>query len=64
MENFGIKRYKDSLYKGQLDERKRQGLGVLVYGSGRVYEGEWFQERRKGKGFELFTDGSKYIGMF
>jgi hypothetical protein len=43
-ENFGIKQYRDSIYRGQLDPqtKKRQGLGVLVYTEkGRVYEGEW-----------------------
>ena len=63
-ENFGIKRYKDSLYKGLLRERNRQGLGVLIYQSGRVFEGEWQAEKRHGRGFELYTNGSKYIGMF
>ena len=40
-EEFAIKRTKNTLYRGTLVERKRQGLGVLVYENGRVYEGEW-----------------------
>ena len=59
---YGVKRYKNSLYKGTLVDRKRQGLGVLIYASGRVYEGEWQDERRNGRGFEVYTNGSKYIG--
>ena len=40
-EEFNIKRTKNTLYKGTLVERKRHGLGVLIYANGRVYEGEW-----------------------
>lgn len=40
-EEFGVKRTKNTLYKGILVERQRQGLGVLIYSNGRVYEGEW-----------------------
>jgi len=39
--NFGIKQYKDSVYRGELDKRKRDGKGVIVYMTGRIYEGEW-----------------------
>ena len=38
-EDFAVKRYKDSLYKGTMIEKDRQGVGVLIYGTGRVYEG-------------------------
>ena len=61
---FGAKRYKDSLYKGTLVDRKRAGLGVLIYASGRVYEGEWQDERRNGRGFEVYTNGSQYVGQY
>ena len=30
-EEFGLKRTKNTLYKGTIVERKRQGLGVLIY---------------------------------
>lgn len=32
-ESFGMKQYRDSIYRGQLNSRtkKRQGYGVLVY---------------------------------
>ena len=45
-DSYGIKRYKNCLYKGQLAGKKRDGLGVLMYANGRVYEGEWKQEKR------------------
>ena len=62
--NFGVKRYKNTLYKGQIVDRKRTGIGVLIYATGRVYEGEWMDEKRNGKGFEVYTSGTKYIGQF
>ena len=47
-DTFGLKRYKDALYKGELLTRKRQGKGVMVYTNGRVYEGEWSKDKRHG----------------
>lgn len=42
-DTFGIKQYRDCLYRGQLDPntRQREGCGVIVYKNGRIYEGEW-----------------------
>ena len=62
---FGIKQYKDSLYRGELDAntKKRQGYGVLVYKeNGRVYEGEWDKNQRHGRGYEMFPSGNFYQG--
>lgn len=61
-DRFVIKRYKDSLYRGEAnpDTRKRGGRGVMVYDSGRVYEGTWGHDKRDGKGFELFASGNSY----
>ena len=37
---FGIKKYADSVYRGELTEQnKREGYGVMVYRKNRVYEG-------------------------
>lgn len=49
-ENFVIKRYKDSLYRGEAnpETKKRSGRGVMVYDSGRIYEGTWQQDKRHG----------------
>ena len=38
---FAIKSYKDSVYRGELKESKRDGKGIITYNSTRVYEGEW-----------------------
>lgn len=40
LENFAIKKYKDSIYKGMISkDRKREGFGVIVYKNNRVFEG-------------------------
>lgn len=45
--NFGIKKYADSVYRGELDENnQRSGYGVMVYRKNRVYEGMWFMDQR------------------
>ena len=38
---FKIKQYKDSIYRGEVDQEtsKRHGKGVTVYDTGRIYEG-------------------------
>jgi hypothetical protein len=38
---FGIKKYHDAVYRGELKDGKRHGLGVMVYRKSRVYEGSW-----------------------
>ena len=38
-ENFGIKKYADAIYRGQLLNGKREGYGVMVYRKNRIYEG-------------------------
>ena len=63
-DEFNIKRTKNTLYKGTLKERKRHGLGALIYENGRVYEGEWQDDRRNGRGYELFQNSVKYIGLY
>jgi len=46
-EYFGIKKYADSVYRGQLTEdNKREGFGVMVYRKNRVYEGTWEGDHR------------------
>ena len=36
--NFGIKKYHNSVYKGELLNGKRNGLGIMIY-TNRLYEG-------------------------
>lgn len=37
--SFGIKKYNDAVYRGQLKDGKRHGSGVMVYRKSRIYEG-------------------------
>mgnify|MGYP003866831653 FL=1 len=42
---FGIKKYADSVYRGELTEQnKREGYGVMGYRKNRVYEGYWVND--------------------
>ena len=56
--NFAIKRYKESLYRGELVEGNRHGQGICVYEIGRIYEGDWLADKRDGKGYERFSNGN------
>ena len=60
-EFFNIKQYKDSIFRGEINKkRKRHGHGVIVYDTGRIYEGSWLNDKRDGRGFELFSNGNKF----
>lgn len=56
--NFAVKRYKDSLYRGEIVEKKRMGQGICCYENKRVYEGSWLFDKRHGKGYEKFSNGN------
>jgi len=63
--NFNIKQYKDSIYRGEINKkRKRHGKGVIVYDTGRIYEGDWGTDKREGRGFELFSNGNTFQGEY
>ena len=38
-QNFGMKQYSEAIYRGELVNGKRNGLGVMQYRKARVYEG-------------------------
>jgi hypothetical protein len=38
-EKLKLKRYKTSVYYGEMKENKRHGKGIMLYDNGRVYEG-------------------------
>ena len=46
--NFAVKKYQESIYIGEEDKSslKREGLGIMIYKSGRVYEGPWVADYR------------------
>ena len=63
---FGIKKYKDSIFKGEIDDssNNRHGRGAIIYNSNRIYEGQWFNDKRHGKGSEIFANGNTYVGEY
>jgi len=63
-ETFGIKKYQDAIYRGQIVGGKRQGRGIMFYKKNRVYEGEWMSDVRSGRGFERYSNDNKYEGEF
>ena len=42
----------------------RHGIGVMLYSSGRIYEGFWIKDKRQGRGYERFKNGDVYTGEY
>lgn len=53
-----------STYRGQWDEGRRHGLGVLRWSDGTIYEGELREDQSRGYGVETYADGGVYSGQF
>ena len=64
--NYQLKTYKNSKYFGLINPKtnKRHGPGVMIYDTGRIYEGEWVNDKRNGKGYEKFPNGNFYEGDY
>lgn len=45
---------------GEKSKDKRNGWGVIIYKSGRVYEGQWVDDIRNGDGYELYQNKNSY----
>ena len=47
-----IVKYADAVYRGEMGiikgRKVRHGIGVMLYTSGRFYEGLWVNDRREG----------------
>ena len=43
---------------------EREGVGVMVYASGDMYEGQWRAGRPEGEGMDDGADGSRYEGQY
>lgn len=61
--------YRTSIFYGEikvLDDSRchKEGKGILMYETGRVYEGNWKNNKREGLGFEKFENGNIYQGEF
>ena len=46
--DFSLIRFADAHYLGDLVKNVRHGLGVMIYKSGRRYEGWWSKDKRHG----------------
>ena len=63
-DRFGQKFFNDAVYRGELLNGKRQGLGVMQYRKARLYEGMWDNDQRNGTGMERYSNGNRYEGDF
>jgi hypothetical protein len=55
----------EDVYIGALNQRQqRHGWGVLFYGNGDIYRGEWANDAKSGKGQYLFFNGNQVEGSF
>lgn len=52
------------MYYGEFHKAQRNGLGIMIYTNGRVYEGEWNDNYKHGKGYEKFNNGAVYEGSY
>ena len=51
-----------TVYKGEVENGKPNGLGILTVPDGRKYEGEFENGIKHGQGTYTLTNGSKYVG--
>ena len=49
-------------YEGQLNQNKREGVGILEFTNGDIYLGEWKDDLFNGKGTYVFGYGDRYEG--
>ncbi len=52
------------VYRGQLVDGKREGLGVLLQGDSVVYSGQWHQGMRQGQGWVTDSLGRQILGTW
>jgi len=51
-------------YKGDVENRKSNGLGIMTFPDGRKYEGDWQNGEKPGHGTFTFPSGYKYEGEY
>ena len=51
-------------YKGDTENRKPNGLGIMTFPDGRKYLGEWKNGEKHGHGTFTFPSGYKYEGEY
>ena len=50
------------IYFGEIQRKKREGMGITVGRDGRVYEGQFSGNERSGRGIEIYPNGNFYMG--
>ena len=50
------------VYKGDVENGKPNGLGVIIYTDGDKYVGSWKDGKKNGQGTYTFISGSRYVG--
>ena len=51
-------------YKGDAENGKPNGLGIMTFPDGRKYVGEWKNGKKNGHGTFAFPSGFKYVGEY
>ena len=51
-------------YKGDVENREPNGLGIMTFPDGRKYVGEWKNGKKNGHGTFAFPSGFKYVGEY
>ena len=51
-------------YEGDLDDGKKNGMGIFKNEKGDEFKGEFKWDKKEGKGEVKFKDGERYVGMF
>ena len=51
-------------YKGDVENMKPNGLGIMTFPDGRKYVGEWKNGKKNGHGTFAFPSGFKYVGEY
>ena len=52
------------IYKGNFQNGRINGQGILYFENGDKYLGSWVDQKREGKGKLAFVNGDEYIGQF
>lgn len=64
LDGMQIFKYRGSLatYRGQFDNKEKDGYGIMIYKDGSIYEGDWKRDRRDGYGRYVSAEGDLYLG--
>ena len=53
-----------SVYKGDVESGKPNGVGIFITPDGSIYVGSWKDGKPNGQGTYTWTNGMKYIGKW